>query len=98
MKILGWFVTVVVVSVLAYIWHGWVLTILWTWFCVPVFNLPQLSLGPAIGVSLLVGYLTHQQLPRDDAPWKKQFIHNLSVVIVRPAVALGIGWIIKATI
>jgi len=46
------------------IWGGYVLTCLWGWFVVPTFALPPLTLAQAIGVSLIVGYLTNQYTPK----------------------------------
>lgn len=44
------------------IWGGYVLTCLWGWFVVPTFALPPLTLAQAIGVSLIVGYLTNAEV------------------------------------
>ena len=41
-------------------WKGYVLTILWAWFVVPTFSLPELAIAPAIGLAMVVSYLTHQ--------------------------------------
>jgi putative Mn2+ efflux pump MntP len=40
--------------------NGWVLTILWNWFIIPVFHLPQLTIVQAIGVVMVIGYLTKE--------------------------------------
>ena len=42
---------------------GWVLSILWGWFMVPVFHLPPLTIAPAIGIALMTGLLT-REVPR----------------------------------
>ncbi len=45
------------------IWSGYVLTILWHWFVVPTFQLPELTIFPAIGIAMVVSYLTYQSPP-----------------------------------
>lgn len=54
--------TVAFVAVGALI-DGWVLSILWGWFMVPVFHLPSLAIAPAIGIALMIGLLT-REVPR----------------------------------
>jgi len=72
------------------LWNGYVLTVLWRWFMVPVFNLPILSLPVAIGISLVIGLLTqqYQSIPEDDR--FKPFVYSILV----PFVALAMGWIV----
>lgn len=41
------------------VWSGWVLSVLWGWFVVPL-GLPPLALWAACGVRLVTGSLTHQ--------------------------------------
>lgn len=47
-------------SALSVIGGGYVLTVLWAWFVVPTFALPQITLAAAIGLAIVVGYMTHQ--------------------------------------
>ena len=83
--------------VLSSIWRGYVLTILWTWFIVPVFHLPVLGIVVAIGVSMVVGFLTYQTPPynsgdvRTDAD---KFSSAIASALVHPAAYLLIGWIV----
>ena len=45
--------TVVLMAICAVV-KGWVLSILWGWFVVPVFRTPW-PLSPAIGIALMIG-------------------------------------------
>ena len=45
------------------IWEGYVLMTLWGWFIVPTFRLPALTLALAIGVTCVIGLMTHQYVP-----------------------------------
>ena len=49
------------IVVLGAIMRGFVLKKLWGWFVIPLFpSAPAVSIAQAIGISLVVGYLTHQ--------------------------------------
>lgn len=73
----------------AAVWRGYVLSILWSWFIVPAFGLPALTVPLAIGLSLLVGFLTAQRLKKDkDFDWGAAIGH----LIFGPAMVLLIGW------
>ncbi|MBU4347936.1 hypothetical protein KJ671_00275 [Patescibacteria group bacterium] len=40
--------------------RGYVLSVLWGWFIVPVFHLPELTLAVAIGIAMIMSIITHQ--------------------------------------
>lgn len=81
----------------SFVVRGWVLGTLWAWFIVPVFHLPALRIPYAIGLSLLVGMLTHQT---SDCEEKKRTTSEhlwrvLAVSFVGPLMILGIGWLVR---
>lgn len=73
------------------LWNAYVLTILWAWFAVPTFGLAPMALWQALGLVLIMGYLTGQNpIPsRDGATLRRVLMSGLS----RPLFALGIGWL-----
>lgn len=79
--------------------NGWVLSILWGWFMVPILSLPQLSVPAAMGIALVVGNLTHQYNPRNkhdednDEDTVRLFF---ALIVFRPLFVLSLGWIVKA--
>ncbi len=78
------------------IWSGYVLTCLWGWFVVPTFALPPLTLAQAIGVSLIVGYLTNQYDPKQENDIKLDDVGRaVDHVIFPPAFALLAGLLVK---
>jgi hypothetical protein len=81
---------------LGILWRGYVLTVLWAWFVPPLFaEAPTLTLLPAIGLSLIVGYLTHQAPPRTvDTDRSRETLHLIVGAVLTPAFALLIGWIV----
>jgi hypothetical protein len=93
---LGIFFLCLVAIPLGMIWNAFVVTKLWAWFIVPIFGLAPLALVPAMGVVLVIAYLTHQTPTKsksgDDIT--EGFIHALCVVVLKPAIALVVGWII----
>lgn len=82
---------------LGYVWSGYALTILWGWFMVPTFGLPSLALAPAIGVAVVVGYLTHPYRPTEEAKgtMAEHMAESFSIIAMKPAMALLVGWIVK---
>lgn len=84
--------------VLSSIWRGYVLTVLWGWFIVPVFHLPALTIVVAIGVAMVVGFLTYQQpeeKPNDTRSSTEKISAGIATALMHPAVYLLIGWIIQ---
>lgn len=73
------------------IWRGFVLSILWGWFLVPL-GMPPLTVAYAIGVSLIVGFLTVRHSKEDEQPEYGKAMLRVTLV---PAFALAFGWIVS---
>lgn len=92
MEVLVGFVFVIMWLFGASVMNGLVLSVLWGWFVVPVFNAPHLSIASAIGLSLVVSYLTHRT---GTASGEKVGMGKLiGNSILYPLIALFLGWII----
>jgi len=77
-------------------WAGYVLTILWEWFVVPLFGLPHLTIPAALGLSLVVGYMTKDgQQMKTGENFGGAVFKALLGLLLKPAVALGVGWVIR---
>jgi hypothetical protein len=66
---------------------------------VPTFNAPQLSIAPAIGIALVVGYMTHpieaeKKREEEVMGFGEVIIHDAFMAILRPSLALIVGWVI----
>lgn len=73
------------------IWRGWVLSILWGWFAVPIFGLPPLGIAQAIAVAMIVSFMTHQYIPsKEGDTWMPIF-----TMILTPLFALLVGWVVR---
>jgi hypothetical protein len=81
--------------VLEALWSGFVLSVMWKWFIAGAFGLPQIGVAQAIGVSLVVGMLTHQR-PRGDGD--DDFGEAIAYGLLAPLVVLVAGWIVKAAL
>jgi Na+(H+)/acetate symporter ActP len=82
---------IVALMVASSIWSGYVLSILWGWFIVPTFGLPMLSIPVAIGLALIVSYLTKSvSNTKTDWGW------SISIAIITPLVALCMGYVVHS--
>lgn len=82
----------------AMIWSGFVLSYLWLWFIVPVFNAPPLSIPFAIGFSLVFGFINNSIKNKDDDLSDESIIKALLSDSFKPAIYLLIGYIVKGFI
>lgn len=95
LTILGAIVGVLFLSAINIVLSGYVISVLWLWFVVSTFNIAALSVAQAIGLALVVSYLTHQNQEEntEGSPSEKLIKHFLTSVF-RAVFALGIGWIV----
>lgn len=86
-----------VVLIVSSISAGFVLSVLWGWFVVPIFGVPGLTIAQAIGFSMVVNFLTYQY--NDNGSDKKEekskgIIYLISLAIARPVIVLAISYIV----
>lgn len=80
---------------LGVMWSGFALSKLWAWFLVPAFGVPPLSIPAAIGLALVVSYMTYQDTNADeDKDTKERVIKGALTLALKPAMALGFGWVV----
>lgn len=89
-------VGVAVLKFISVIFNGYVLNLLWGWFVVPVFGLPHLSIVPAIGIAIVISYLTHQlpNIKEEKMELREKIARNTAIAIREPLLALFFGWIV----
>lgn len=97
LAVLGAIVGIPVLIALGSIFNGYALKVLWGWFIVPIFHLPQLSIPSAIGIALVVGYLTKQtnDCEEKERSGGEKFSRAVLEAILRPSLALLVGWIVQ---
>lgn len=96
LAIFGLIPALFLVLALSSILNGWVLSILWGWFISPVFGVPLITVGQAIGLAMVISYLTYQHV---DSNTKKedtttQYVSIFVALILRPFITLGIAYIV----
>ena len=91
MESFGKFTLAVIFIVISNMFRGFVLSVLWGWFIVPTFNLPVLTIAPAIGVSLIVTFLT-ASLP--DEKSERSFSSTVIYSLGFSALSLLIGYVV----
>jgi hypothetical protein len=98
MKYFGWVSAIFVSLCVGTILNWWAFSLLWAWFVVPVFALPAISTGQAIGLSMFISFATYQavdcQQSSDCAAEK--FGAILSLAIIRPLLTLAIALVVRA--
>lgn len=87
---------VLVILIASVILSGFVLQLLWSWFVVPTFDAPSLTIPAAIGLSCVVTYLTNEgnTANQQKENMDEAVIRLLTFAIGRPVMYLGIGWVI----
>ncbi len=96
MKYVGYVFTFFIMVFISSIWSGFVFSILWSWFIVSAFSLPEINIPTAIGIALIISYLTHQY-DSEESKGKKFLdimIEATGKAAVKPAFALLVGWIV----
>jgi len=83
---------VIVLMVVSSVLNGWALSILWGWFFVPTLGMPQISVVQAIGIAMVVSYLTYQYIDDESNNLIRPFI----LAFARPFIAVIIGAIVHA--
>jgi hypothetical protein len=94
---IGLFALIVISIIVGSIVNGYVLSILWGWFVIPVFKAPALSITTAIGLSLVINMLISRS---NSSNKEKKEIGELigetiGSTIFLPLFTLFIGWIVK---
>jgi hypothetical protein len=80
------------------VWRGYAISVLWSWFVAGYFGLPQLGIARAVGISLLVGFLTSfgKVIPTKQSAEEAvdHFSSWVVLGIAGPALALIVGAIV----
>jgi hypothetical protein len=79
--------------------QGLAVSILWRWFTVPLFGLPELTLWQAIGVSLVVSAAMSENGNLDlnvETDPLTEALKAVGIIVLRPLLLLGVGWVVRA--
>ena len=95
--VLGAVGAAVALIALAAILNGYALSVLWSWFMVPTFHLPPLGIVPAMGMAMVVSFLTYhydEDKAKEQASQSERIGKVCMSIILRPVMALILGWVI----
>jgi hypothetical protein len=99
MKIIGYIVSTIAIATYSALMGGWALSTLWSWFIVKTFDAPPLGIASAIGLSLVVHYMTIHPKPKTEEEAERKYWEDLLFAAVvatfKPLVTLSIGAIVK---
>ncbi len=84
----------VAIFILSPIWTGFVFSILWGWFIVPIFHLASISIALAIGLGIAVRMITTTYEPQDKEKAQENLIRGMIFWFIYPLIALGMGAIV----
>lgn len=87
------FILVPVILAASFLIDGFVLSILWNWFIPRIFiGAPTLSILNAIGLAIVIGFLTRKYQKPDSYNGKN--LWPFLYLFVGPFIALFFGWIV----
>mgnify|MGYP003645182962 CR=1 FL=1 len=89
-------ILVVVSSLISICWRGYVASMLWDWFIVPL-GVTKISIEHSIGILCLIDvFLSSRGLEKNTGEFAvSKYIEQLVFSILLPSAALIIGWIVK---
>lgn len=96
MKLVGRILIAFLVVTVSVLLKGYTLTVLWEWFVLNTFNLPPLNIPTAIGLALLVEFLTHQYIKGEESKetFGYQVLEAFLKVLFKCLIALAFGAVI----
>jgi len=83
---------IILFAVISTLIRGWVFAVLWLWFFVPTFNLPEISIPAAIGMLLPLQMIVWFRKNRDNEEIK---LDDAFYAIEFPLVILLVGWVVS---
>lgn len=99
MENFGKFTTLILTLFISPIINGFVFVKLWLWFIIPTFSAQELRLVEAIGVCLLIGFVTNRKNKKTKEEEKEDFwkglLKNLANTISIALIFLAAGWIVN---
>lgn len=94
MIVLGYAFLFLVLMPLLSVWRGYIFSILWGWFIIPIFGVSQISIPLAIGLSYVIHFLTEKMPKKNEKPFSEQMALIFSYGTVGPLFTLGFAWIV----
>jgi hypothetical protein len=88
---------VIIIIPLSTLINGFAVMKLWNWFIPSIFELRHIGLVQAMGLALVVRYLTYVvRHEHDERDTDEKLMSSIIGAVVVPAIGLALGWIIKS--
>ncbi len=84
---------VLLASIGALLWHAVVFKILWGWFFVPIFNLPNFGFAETIGIVATLGLFTSRYVKKEEDD--EEIVRRIQQAFFMPLICLAIGAIAR---
>jgi len=96
MKAIGWITVTFIGLFVTSLYRGFVLSLCWVWFVVP-FGTPAISIAHAMGISLVVGFLTSKsgKKPDTDDEFAEVLMRGLVQSTLFTTIVWPIAWAIS---
>lgn len=92
---LGAVLVVPITLVISYGLGGWVLSVLWGWFIVPLFDVSQITVLQAIGLTVVAGmFATRKADTKAEENPGKAILTSVLWPVAYPLAALLVGWLV----
>ena len=81
--------------VVSAIMNGLALSILWDWFVVPLFDVVRLSIPQAIGLAMIVSFLTYRSGATEKVQGKNwALLSAMLIAFLHPVLVVAIAWVV----
>jgi hypothetical protein len=83
-------------TIVGFLYRGWALSLLWSWFIVSAFNVSPIGIAQSIGVGLVINMLTHQMAhaPSSQSEADKWAL-GIAHALIAPTLIIVVGWIVR---
>ena len=85
---------IVAMAVVGSILGGWSTAVLWGWFIVPTFGLPNIGLVQAIGLHLVINSIIVSQVDEQEDEIEDWFPKAIGRAVGAPLASVALGWIV----
>lgn len=93
-------VLALILAIPAMMFSGYILSIMWGWFVVPAFGLPQIQVATAIGLTGIFRFMapsSNCMKEEEDNSVKGVLANAIAKGFLTPTVFLLLGWMVKST-
>lgn len=77
--------------------NGYVISIIWGWFIVPIFGLPPLAIAEAVAVVLVARVIANpvSKSSGKTPDWEEWLSDFIAYSVLGPFMILGLAWIVR---